>query len=71
MKKIIFDLDIYSHQINCNNQIYNTIYINWMEIGRPKIMDVIGLPFITLIAHALYQQEEECSPTLFENTSHL
>lgn len=49
MKKLIFDLDIYSHQIDYVGQVHNTVYINWMEIGWFKMLDVIGLPFGTLI----------------------
>jgi acyl-CoA thioester hydrolase len=43
MKKITFDLDIYSYQIDCVGQVHNAIYINWMEIGRLKMFDAIGL----------------------------
>jgi acyl-CoA thioester hydrolase len=50
MKKITFDLDIYSYQIDCNGQVHNTAYINWMEIGRLKMLDAIGLPIETLIS---------------------
>jgi acyl-CoA thioester hydrolase len=49
MKKLIFDLDIYSHQIDYVGQVNNAVYINWMEIGWLKMLDVIGLPFSTLI----------------------
>jgi acyl-CoA thioester hydrolase len=44
MKKINFDLDIYSYQIDCVGQVHNVAYINWMEIGRLKMLDAIGLP---------------------------
>jgi acyl-CoA thioester hydrolase len=50
MKKITFDLDIYSYQIDCTGQVHNTAYINWMEIGRLKMLDAIGLPIGTLIS---------------------
>lgn len=50
MKKITFDLDIYSYQIDCAGQVHNAVYINWMEIGRLKMLDAVGLPISTLIS---------------------
>jgi acyl-CoA thioester hydrolase len=44
MKKITFDLDIYSYQIDCTGQVHDTVYLNWMEIGRGKLLDEVGLP---------------------------
>jgi acyl-CoA thioester hydrolase len=49
MKKITFDLDIYSYQIDFAGQVHNAVYINWMEIGRLKLLDAIGLPISTLV----------------------
>jgi acyl-CoA thioester hydrolase len=49
MKKITFDLDIYFYQIDCSTQVHNAVYINWMEIGRLKMLDAVGLPISTLI----------------------
>jgi acyl-CoA thioester hydrolase len=54
MKKITFDLDIYSYQINAAGQVHNTVYINWMEIGRLKMLDAVGLPITTLISQDSY-----------------
>ncbi len=50
MKKITFDLDIYSYQIDFTGQVNGTIYINWMEIGRVKLFEAIGLPISTLLS---------------------
>jgi acyl-CoA thioester hydrolase len=49
VKKITFDLDIYSYQIDFTGQVHNAVYINWMEIGRIKLLDAVGLPIDTLI----------------------
>lgn len=49
MKKINFDLDIYTYQIDCVGQVHHVAYINWMEIGWLKMLDAIGLPFSKLI----------------------
>jgi acyl-CoA thioester hydrolase len=54
VKKIIFDLDICSYQIDCVGQVHNAVYINWMEIGRLKMLDAVGFPITTLIAQGFY-----------------
>jgi acyl-CoA thioester hydrolase len=50
VKKITFDLDIYSYQIDFTGQVHNSVYINWMEIGRIKLLDAVGLPISTLVS---------------------
>jgi acyl-CoA thioester hydrolase len=50
VKKITFDLDIYSYQIDFTGQVHNAVYINWMEIGRIKLLDAVGLPISTLLS---------------------
>jgi acyl-CoA thioester hydrolase len=50
MKKITFDLDIYSYQIDSLGQVNNAVYNTWMEIGRFKLLDAMGLPLSTLIS---------------------
>jgi acyl-CoA thioester hydrolase len=54
VKKITFDLDIYSYQIDCAGQVNNSVYINWMEIGRLKMLDAVGLPLSTLISQGSF-----------------
>jgi acyl-CoA thioester hydrolase len=54
MKKITFDLDIYPYQIDCAGQVHNAVYINWMEIGRLKMLDAVGLPISTLISQGSF-----------------
>ena len=43
MKTIIFTLPIYTFQIDFNGHVNNAIYIHWMEIGRTKLLDEIGM----------------------------
>jgi acyl-CoA thioester hydrolase len=50
VKKIIFDLDIYSYQIDFTGQVHDAVYINWMEIGRIKLLNAVGLPISTLVS---------------------
>ncbi|MBE9156549.1 acyl-CoA thioesterase [Nodosilinea sp. LEGE 06152] len=44
MKKLIYDLDIYTYQIDFAGHVNNSVYIHWMEIGRIKLLEAIGMP---------------------------
>lgn len=44
MPKIFFDLDIYSYQIDFIGHVNNAVYIQWMEIGRTKLLEAVGMP---------------------------
>ncbi|MBW4622672.1 MAG: acyl-CoA thioesterase [Cyanosarcina radialis HA8281-LM2] len=43
-KTISFDLEIYSYQIDLMGHVNNAIYIQWMEIGRTKLLEAVELP---------------------------
>ncbi len=43
MKKIIYSPEIYTYNIDFAGHVSNIIYIQWMEIGRLKLLDQIGL----------------------------
>ena len=44
MKKITFDLPIYTFQIDFAGIVSNIVYIEWMEIGRMKLLETVGMP---------------------------
>ncbi|VAX15986.1 hypothetical protein MNBD_IGNAVI01-1655 [hydrothermal vent metagenome] len=44
MKKLKFGLEVYTYQIDFVHHLSNIVYIEWMEIGRLKLLDAIGLP---------------------------
>jgi acyl-CoA thioester hydrolase len=44
MKKISLNLEIYPYQIDFLGHVNNSIYIQWMEIGRIKLLEAVGLP---------------------------
>ena len=50
MKKLIFEEKIYTYHIDFVGHVNNLIYIEWMENGRVKLLESIGLP-VTEIAH--------------------
>lgn len=44
MQKIRFDLEVYSFHIDFLGHVNNIVYVQWMEIGRTKLLEAIGLP---------------------------
>jgi acyl-CoA thioester hydrolase len=44
MEKIIFEQDIYTFHIDFAGHVSNIVYIQWMEIGRLRLLDAVGLP---------------------------
>lgn len=44
MQKIALDLEIYTYQIDFIGHVNNSVYIHWMEIGRTKLLEAVGLP---------------------------
>ncbi len=44
MKKLKFDLEVYTYQIDFVHHLSNIVYIEWMEIGRLKLLEAIGMP---------------------------
>lgn len=50
MEKLIFEEKIYTYHIDIVGHVNNIIYIQWMENGRMKFLEAIGLP-ISEITH--------------------
>jgi len=48
MNKVKFDLEVYTFQIDIVGHLSNIIYIEWMEIGRLKLLEAVGLPVAEL-----------------------
>ena len=44
MQTLSFDLDIYSYHIDFMGHVNNAVYVQWMEIGRTKLLEAIGMP---------------------------
>ena len=44
MEKVIFTEEIYTFQIDFAGHVSNITYIEWMEIGRLKLLEAVGLP---------------------------
>jgi len=44
MNSIKFELPIYTYDIDFNNHVSNIVNIKWMEIGRLKLLEHVGMP---------------------------
>jgi acyl-CoA thioester hydrolase len=50
MKKINLDLSIYTFDIDFAGHVGNNVYLQWVEMGRCKFLEAVGLPIHRLIA---------------------
>jgi acyl-CoA thioester hydrolase len=44
MKKISLALEIYTYQIDFIGHVNSSVYLQWLEIGRLKLLEAVGLP---------------------------
>jgi len=48
MKKLVFEEKIYTYHIDLVGHVNNIIYIQWMENGRVKLLEAMGIPVTDL-----------------------
>ncbi|PSN14417.1 acyl-CoA thioesterase [filamentous cyanobacterium CCT1] len=53
MQKLTYDLDVYTYQIDFAGHVNNSVYIHWMEIGRIKLLEAIGMPIHEVLKQGL------------------
>ena len=44
MKKIEYTKPIYTYEIDSGQHVSNIAYVQWMEVGRLKLLEEVGLP---------------------------
>jgi len=49
MSAVKFEVEVYTYQIDFVGHVSNIVYIQWMEIGRLKLLEAIGLPIVELL----------------------
>lgn len=49
MEKILFTEEIHTFHIDFAGHVSNITYIEWMEIGRLKLLEAVGLPVTSII----------------------
>jgi acyl-CoA thioester hydrolase len=63
MGRVVFEQEVYTHQTDYVGHLNNIIYIQWMEIGRTKLLEHIGLTFDKL-------ERENIAPILTRTEIH-
>ena len=48
MKKLIFNENIYTYHIDFAGHVSNIVYIQWMEIGRLRLLEAVGMPVLDI-----------------------
>lgn len=61
-QKLLFEEKIYTYHIDFVGHVNNIIYIQWLENGRVKLLEAMGIP-VTKLAHG-----EGIVPVLTETT---
>lgn len=54
MEKVSFEIEVYTFQIDIVGHLSNIIYIEWMEIGRLKLLEAMGVPVAELTKNDIY-----------------
>ncbi len=49
MPKLSYELTVYPFHIDLMGHVNNTIYIQWMEIGRTLLIDAVGMPMTKIM----------------------
>jgi acyl-CoA thioester hydrolase len=44
VQKLSFEMPIYTYQIDFLGHVSNIVYIQWMEVGRLRLMEAVGMP---------------------------
>ena len=61
MQKVSFDQEIHTFHIDFLGHVNNGVYVQWMEIGRTKLLEAAGMP-----THEILKQS--VAPLLVQTT---
>ncbi len=48
MGKVTFEQDVHTFQIDINRHVSNVVYVQWLEIGRTRLLEAAGMPIETM-----------------------
>jgi len=51
MNKLVFEEKIYSYHIDIVGHVNNIVYIQWLENGRMRLLEAMGIPITDLISN--------------------
>jgi len=52
-RKVSFEQQVYTYQIDYAGHVSNTVYIRWMEIARAKLLEAAGKPVQELVREGI------------------
>jgi acyl-CoA thioester hydrolase len=44
MGKVVFREQVHTFQIDINGHVNNAVYVEWLEVGRTRILEAVGRP---------------------------
>ena len=44
MNKVTFELPVHTFQVDFGGIVSNIVYVEWMEIGRTRLLEAVGMP---------------------------
>jgi acyl-CoA thioester hydrolase len=54
VKKLEFDVEAYTFQIDYVGHVSNIVYLEWLEMGRTKLLQAMGLPIRDLTQAGIF-----------------
>lgn len=51
---VVYELSVYTYQIDYMRHVNNTVYIQWMEIGRLALLEAAGMPVSQLAQSGVF-----------------
>lgn len=54
MQLIQYELEVYTFQIDFAGHVSNCVYPEWMEIGRLRLLEAIGMPIQDILKQGFY-----------------
>lgn len=53
MPKVVYRETVHTFQVDVNRHVNNAVYVQWLEIGRTRLLDAVGLPAEALLARGI------------------
>jgi len=54
MNKLVYEKTAYTFDIDFAGHVNNAVYLRWLEVGRTKLLEAIGLPLETVKQKGFY-----------------
>ena len=54
MGRVVFEQTVHTFQIDINRHVSNIVYVQWLEIGRTRLLEAIGRPIESMQARGFF-----------------